>query len=53
MKKRIVNARVEYEITPIRNCAIECPNCENWFQSHNISKNDIIYAYQLSNLDCR
>lgn len=30
------NVRVEYEVTPIRHIAVECPDCKKWFNGWEI-----------------
>lgn len=40
-----MKVRVEYETTPIRHVAIQCPSCENWFHGYDLtdkSLHDII-----------
>lgn len=32
-----MNIRVEYEPTPIRHIAVECPKCKKWFRGNDIS----------------
>ena len=32
------NVRVEYESTPIRHIAVQCPKCNNWFHGWDIVK---------------
>lgn len=41
------NVRVEYESTPIRHIAVQCPNCENWFHGSDITDDDLGYEYQI------
>lgn len=52
MGKIKVNVRAEFESTPIRHLAIECPSCKNWFYGWDISKKDVRYDYELYFLDC-
>lgn len=46
-----MKVRVEYESTPIRHIAVECPNCNNWFHARDILDGDWIedlrYDYQI------
>lgn len=35
-----MNVRVEYEATPIRHIAVQCPECENWFHGWDIVKGE-------------
>lgn len=50
-----INIRVEFEPTPIRHLAIQCPNCQNWFADYDICENniDIKDKYDLYFLECR
>lgn len=34
------NVRVEYESTPIRHIAVQCPKCEKWFRGWDIVKGE-------------
>ena len=42
-----MNVRVEFESTPIRHIAVQCPGCENWFDGRNITENGLSYDYQI------
>lgn len=44
--------KVEYECTPIRHLAIQCPVCQNWFCGVNITLDDIDYSYQIDGAKC-
>lgn len=33
-----VKARIEYEITPIRHVAIQCPSCHSWFNAADLTQ---------------
>lgn len=47
-----MNVRVEYELTPIRHFAVQCPKCNNWFNGREIvDDDDVMYTYQLSYVD--
>ena len=37
------NVRVEYESTPIRHIAVQCPECKNWFRGREITKDELHY----------
>lgn len=37
-EKKKVKMKVEYESTPIRHLAVQCPDCENWFMGFDIFK---------------
>lgn len=40
------NVRVEYESTPIRHIAVQCPKCNNWFNGWDIVKNYSALRYE-------
>ena len=42
-----MNVRVEYEATPIRHIAVQCPKCEKWFNGREITYSEIHYDYQI------
>ena len=42
------NVRVEYESTPIRHIAVQCPKCNKWFYGWDITKDDLRYAYEIN-----
>lgn len=42
-----MNIRVEYDSTPIRNIAVQCPNCEKWFYGYDITEDKLQYSYQV------
>lgn len=42
-----MNVRVEYEPTPIRHIAVQCPNCEKWFRGRDITTDRLNYQYQI------
>lgn len=47
MEKK-VQIKVEFEPTPIRHMAIQCPNCEKWFHHADIVEGDWIkYAHEI------
>lgn len=35
-----MNVRVEYDSTPIRHIAVQCPECEEWFNGRDIVNGD-------------
>ena len=47
IKKEDINIRVEYELTPIRHLAVQCPECKSWFKQGDICLDYISYSYQL------
>lgn len=46
------NIKVEYESTPIRHLAVQCPKCDNWFLGFDIIKNDCRYEHELLGSEC-
>lgn len=46
------NIKVEYESTPIRHLAVQCPKCNNWFKGFNIIKKDCRYGDELLGSEC-
>lgn len=42
------NVRVEYECTPIRHIAVQCPKCKKWFYGDDITKDDLRYDYEVN-----
>jgi len=47
IKKEDINIRVEYELTPIRHLAVQCPECKSWFKQGDICLDYISYSYQM------
>lgn len=47
IKRRKVNVRVEYEASPVRHVAVQCPSCEKWFQGNDISDRHLCYDYDI------
>ena len=39
--------RVEYEATPIRHIAAQCPKCERWFDARDITSDKLNYDYEI------
>ena len=39
--------RVEYDPTPIRHIAVQCPKCEHWFHGRDITNDKLEYEYQI------
>ena len=37
------NVRVEYESTPIRHIAVQCPECKKWFRGWEITEDELRY----------
>lgn len=46
------NIKVEYESTPIRHLAVQCPKCNNWFKGFDIIKDDCRYEHELLGSEC-
>lgn len=38
-----MNIRVEYEATPIRHIAVQCPQCERWYDARDITPHALSY----------
>ena len=38
-----MNVRIEYDPTPIRHIAVQCPKCEKWFHGRDITKDKLQY----------
>lgn len=43
-----VNVRVEYDITPVRHIAVQCPECGRWFNGRDITDKELFYSYQIN-----
>lgn len=47
-----MNVRVEYESTPIRHIAVQCPHCKKWFNGRDIFNGDwfkdLRYSYEIN-----
>jgi hypothetical protein len=47
-----MNVRVEYESTPIRHIAVQCPHCNKWFDGRDIFNGDWLkglrYSYEIN-----
>lgn len=39
--------RVEYDPTPIRHIAVQCPKCEKWFYGRDITEDNLFYDYDI------
>lgn len=42
-----MNVRVEYESTPIRHIAVQCPGCERWYDGREITRDKLQFEYQI------
>lgn len=51
LKGDVMNVRVEYDPTPIRHIAVQCPHCNKWFNGRDIVDGDwmdnLMYSYQI------
>lgn len=45
--KQDINVRVEFECTPIRHLAIQCPHCKNWFHASDVTPTWVEFSYQI------
>jgi hypothetical protein len=43
-----MNVRIEYDPTPIRHIAVQCPKCEKWFYGRDITNDRLDYEHQVS-----
>ena len=41
-----INFRVEYEDTPIRHAAVQCPFCQRWFVGYDILTSDAFLRFK-------
>ena len=48
-----VNMKVEYEATPIRHLAVQCPDCDFWFFGSDIIKGGCEFEFQLIGARCK
>ena len=39
--------RVDYDPTPIRHIAVQCPKCENWFHGKDITDDKLSYEHDI------
>ena len=46
--------RIEYDPTPIRHIAVQCPCCDRWFDGRDITEDSLSYEYQIrfANFHC-
>ena len=42
-----INYRIEYDPTPIRHIAVQCPSCGRWYRGRDITKDDLSYDYDV------
>lgn len=41
------NVRVEYDPTPIRHIAVQCPECNQWFHGRDITKRNLNHDHDI------
>ena len=39
--------RVEFDPTPIRHIAVQCPKCENWFRGYDITDDNLSFGHEI------
>ena len=42
-----INFRVEYDPSPIRHIAVQCPFCNKWFRGRDIANKRLDYDYEV------
>ena len=42
-----MNVKIMYDLAPIRHIAVQCPNCERWFNGQDIAEQELEYDYEL------
>ena len=42
-----MNVRIMYDPSPIRHIAVQCPDCERWFNGRDIGDRELVYDYEL------
>lgn len=42
-----VKIKAEFDPSPIRHLAIQCPNCNNWFVGNDILYKQVMYEYEI------
>lgn len=49
-----MKVRIDYDPTPIRHIAVQCPCCDKWFDGRDITKDKLFYEYQIrfANFHC-
>ena len=45
-----VKVAVEFDPTPIRHMAIQCPKCERWFNMYDVATTNIDYKHDIDSL---
>lgn len=44
-----MNVRIMYDPAPTRHIAVQCPDCERWFNGRDISDSEIEFDHELFN----
>lgn len=47
-----MKVRVEFDPTPIRHIAIQCPKCERWFYGWDVTTDNLCYEYEIKYAHC-
>ncbi len=42
-----MEVRVEYEATPIRHIAVQCPRCSKWYHGQDITENELRFEHDI------
>ena len=42
-----MKVRVEYDATPVRHAAVQCPRCLKWFRAKDIARDNVIYDFHI------
>lgn len=53
VEKKIVKIKVEFESTPIRHLAVQCPDCKNWFYGVDIYEEWCSYKSDIFWNECK
>ena len=42
-----VKIKAEFDLTPVRHLAVQCPHCNNWFVGNDVLYNSVMYEYEI------
>lgn len=42
-----MKVRVEFEATPIRHIAVQCPRCERWYDGRDVTEDSLSYEHHI------
>ena len=42
-----MKVRVEFEATPIRHIAVQCPKCERWYDGRDVTNDNLSYEHDI------